>query len=135
MKILITGDREWDNEDAIIDAYEDACLNWHTYPSDITLCHGNCRGADVQAGHIAEQLGMTVVPFQAHWQHTPNCPPKCKEVIGRAAGVIRNQKMLDDNSDITLALVFHSNLEESKGTADMVRRLKKAGIPYKHIVK
>lgn len=41
---------------------------------------------------------------------------------------IRNQKMLDDNPDIDIVIAFHSDLENSRGTKDMVNRARKKGI-------
>jgi hypothetical protein len=47
---------------------------------------------------------------------------------GNAAGLVRNQQMLDDGKP-DLAVAFPGG----KGTADMVRRARKAGIPIKII--
>jgi len=121
MKILVTGDREWNNAATIIDAFEKVCADFEIEPTEMILIHGNARGADKMAGQIGEELGMKVRKYPANWSR-----------YGTAAGPIRNQEMLDDNSDITLALAFHPNLEESKGTRDMIIRLKKAGIEYRH---
>jgi hypothetical protein len=49
---------------------------------------------------------------------------------GKRAGAMRNQQMLDEHPDIEQALAFHPNLKESKGTKDMVARLKRKRIPY-----
>jgi len=57
------------------------------------------------------------MPFPAHWDE-----------YGRAAGPIRNRQMLDKGwADAVVA--FHLNLDESKGTADMVREARKRGLP------
>jgi hypothetical protein len=65
---------------------------------------------------VAEELGIPVLSFPADWAR-----------FGRAAGPIRNQRMLDEGKP-TLVLAFHNNIVESKGTKDMVKRARKAGI-------
>jgi len=121
MKILVTGDRNWDDLVAIAFALEGLLEEFDIHPQDITLIHGAARGADTIAGLVGDELGMDVRPYPAKWSY-----------YGKAAGPIRNQEMLDENPDIELALVFHSNLDESKGTRDMINRLEKAGIGYRH---
>jgi hypothetical protein len=68
---------------------------------------------------VASQLGFTVLPFPADWN-----------THGKAAGPIRNRQMLKEGKpDVVLA--FHEDLGRSKGTADMVRAAKAAGIAVK----
>lgn len=132
MKILVTGDREWINLESIANALVDVLEEYNIDPTKCILIHGNARGADKLAGICGESLKMDVRSYPAHWGHTKDCPEGCREMCGRPAGVIRNQKMLDDNPDIDLALAFHPDLEgKSKGTGDMVRRLEKAGKPVR----
>lgn len=121
MKILVTGDREWDNFEAILDALISVLDDYKLVPSEIIVIHGDCRGADKMAAYVSEEMGITPIPYPAKWSQ-----------YGKAAGAIRNKEMLKDNPEIELALVFHSNLNESKGTRDMVGLLKKAGIEYRH---
>ena len=110
MKILISGSRVYANRHKIHNVLS-------VLPFDTVIIHGDCRGADKLSGSVATELGMTVDSYPADWNQ-----------YGRAAGPIRNQKMLDNN-DIEKAIIFHENLQESKGTKDMVSRLKKKGIP------
>lgn len=42
---------------------------------------------------------------------------------------MRNMKMLVDHPDIERALFFHANIKESKGTADMLSRVKRKRPP------
>jgi hypothetical protein len=65
-------------------------------------------------------MGLPVESFPADW-----------EQYGRAAGPIRNQQMLEAKPDRVFA--FHEDLEHSKGTGDMVRRARKAGVPVEVI--
>lgn len=111
MKVLCCGDRAWSNDLCIYDALR--------YLGDGTVVvHGACRGADRLCGRVAESLGYGVVSVPADW-----------DTHGKAAGIIRNQKMLTDHPDIAFWFAFHNNLSESRGTADMVARLTKRGIP------
>ncbi len=132
MKIVVTGDRHWDNAESVVDAFEQMVNDYDVIPTDVILIHGAARGLDSQAAEIGELLGMDVRPYPPHWSHTDECPAECKQMVGRPAGVIRNQKMLDDNTDIEVALSFHPDLSKSKGTGDMCRRVDKAGIKRWH---
>ena len=128
MKILVTGDRNWTSYDSVVNAFESVCIEFKVEPSEIILIHGAARGADTIAAICGDFLGMDVKPYPAHWRHDMDCPKNCREVVGRAAGPIRNKKMLTDNPDIDLALAFHSNLKESKGTRGMMTLAAKARI-------
>jgi len=79
-------------------------------PIDLIL-HGNAPGADALADNWACGNGIDRVIFPATW------------ALGRKAGPLRNQRMIDiGKPDLCVAL------PGGKGTADMVRRCKKAGI-------
>ena len=81
------------------------------------VIHGAARGADTIAADLAKGMGMKVLPFPAKWDR-----------YGRAAGPIRNRQMLwEGHPDVVHA--FHTDLEASNGTADMVKQAEKAGIP------
>lgn len=78
----------------------------------VTVIHGGARGADELAGKWAATLGLDAEVYPADWQQH-----------GRAAGPIRNQRMLDEGRpDLVVAFPGGS------GTADMVRRAKAAGV-------
>ena len=87
------------------------------YPNGIIVIHGDCRGADKMAGVVAEKLGMEVIPFPAKW-----------EKHGRSAGPIRNQQMLDEGKPDKV-IAFHQDIDNSKGTKNMIKIAEKAGIP------
>ncbi len=136
MKILVTGDRNWTNTESIANAIVDVLEAHNLNPVNCTLIHGDAKGADSIADAYGDLLGMDVKPYPAHWRHTEDCPDGCREMVGKPAGVIRNQKMLNEHPDIDIALAFHPNLESgSKGTKDMVKRLEKAGIFVRKIDK
>jgi hypothetical protein len=115
-KILITGDRNWSDVQSIVEALK-------VYRPGTILVHGACKGADNTCAVVAETLGFIVRGYPADWSKH-----------GRAAGPIRNQLMIDtenrQDEPLDECLVFHDNLESSKGTADMVRRVIVACIPY-----
>lgn len=109
MRVLFFGDREWDEPLKVFEELQ------RYDPGLDTIVHGAARGADYQAGYLAEAMGFEVEEHPADWVR-----------YGRSAGVMRNQEMLD--SGIDEAVGFHHDIESSKGTADMKRRLDKAGV-------
>jgi hypothetical protein len=116
MKVLVTGDRRWVDVERVVEELQ-------KLPSGTIVVHGACRGADVTCAAVAEALGFEVRPYPADWVRYP-----------RAAGPIRNQQMLDAENKpgepIDLCLAFHNDIENSSGTSDMVRRVKKADIVW-----
>lgn len=114
MKLLITGSRDWKEKRTIRNVLSD-------FPAGTVLVHGDCRGADRIAGSIGKQLGFDVRPYPANWQ-----------AYGNAAGPIRNQEMLDkeniDGDKIHICIAFHDDLEQSKGTKDMLEKASNAGV-------
>ena len=77
-----------------------------------TVIHGGARGADEYAGRWARVNGFKEEAFPADWK-----------THGKAAGPIRNQQMIDEGKP-DLVIAFPGG----RGTADMVRRARKAGI-------
>lgn len=108
MKLLVSGDREWDDEETV------RTVLLKLKPK--ILVHGDCRGLDRQAGKIAQSLGIEVRKYPANWK-----------LHRKAAGPIRNQEMLDKESPDMLA-AFHNNFSNSRGTRDMWNRVGKAHI-------
>lgn len=101
-RILVTGSREWDDENII----HEALLEWGS-PPDITLVSGGARGADRIAEKLALKMGWKVEVHPAKW-----------EDFGNQAGYIRNAEMVKLGADLCLA--FRKNLSKGTGsTADM----------------
>lgn len=75
------------------------------------IVQGLARGADSLAAEWARVRKVPCVGFAANWNE-----------YGKAAGAIRNQQMLDYGVDGVLAF------PGGRGTADMVRRAKAAGV-------
>jgi hypothetical protein len=76
-----------------------------------TVIHGGAPGADTLAGKWAEDRSKACRVEFPDWS------------LGRKAGPIRNQKMLDDYSP-EIVVAFPGG----RGTADMIRRAKAKGI-------
>lgn len=84
-------------------------------PGDVVI-HGGARGADSIADGAARRSGLTVEVYRADWPRE-----------GKAAGPIRNQRMLTEGRpDRVIAFRMPG---ESRGTDDMVRRARAAGVP------
>jgi len=114
MKVLICGGRNWMDLSSVV--YVLAAFE----KENPIIIHGDCRGADRIAGDIAKRLDYEVRVYPAEW-----------DKYGRGAGFIRNQQMLDvENPD--MVIVFHNDLENSKGSKDMMRRAEKEGIIILH---
>lgn len=114
-RILITGDREWTNIERVY-------TRLSTFkPDEVIIVHGNCRGADIIAKCCAIELGMEQESHPANWRR-----------YKKGAGPIRNQEMLDCHPEnpIEHCIAFHEHIETSTGTADMLARVKKAGISW-----
>lgn len=109
MRILICGSRDWFDFDLIKSKLSNC-------PPDTVVIHGGCRGADSIAGDVAVELGFEVRCFPADWK-----------AHGRAAGPVRNQRMLEEGKPDRV-IAFHDDIKSSRGTIDMIRRAEKVGV-------
>lgn len=116
LRVLVCGDRNWTDAAKIMLVLKRIVLEAGA-TRRVVVVEGEARGADRLGAAAARALGLEVDPFPAKWDQ-----------YGRAAGPIRNQEMLD--SGLEYAVACHADISTSKGTADMVRRLEKAEIPY-----
>lgn len=124
-RVLVTGSRHWEDEwiCSILCSgiWVHERMPFHVY-------HGGAEGADKI---YAEEFSRGYDPelhkvheFKADW-----------DKHGRAAGPERNERMLRaflsdlQDGEVYFALAFSDDLSSSKGTADMVNRLKKASVP------
>lgn len=126
MRVLVCGSRDWDDKEAVWTALDGLAANFSCHKMDerrFVVIAGGAKGADSWA---------------EAWVPTGTCacacPPELEthkpdwDAFGKAAGPIRNQKMLDEGApDVVLA--FTDNLGASRGTKDMVVRAHKAGVP------
>lgn len=126
MRILVCGDRNWDDKEIIWDFLDGLTgAGWCLKPPPSTIIQGGAKGADEYARTYREQRAVacnpdylpTVETFYPLWAE-----------FGKAAGPMRNQDMLEKGKpDVVLA--FHDNIHQSKGTKDMVDRAVAAGVP------
>ena len=126
MRILVTGSRNLTDYNKVVMAISAALETLYANkPEDkkIVIVHGGAKGADTLAGDFVSQaraylknLGYTIKEeiHKADWDN-----------VGKYAGPIRNQRMVDSGADICVAFPE----KESKGTKDCIRRAERAGIP------
>ena len=127
MRVLVCGGRDFDNYVFVRDTLYALCDEFGLwYPEDeygntlptVEIIHGGCpSGADKCADEFAIVNWCKFQEFKADW-----------DKHGRAAGPIRNQKMLEEGRP-DLVLAFRGG----RGTADMNRRAEKAGIEVRKI--
>ena len=116
MRVLISGDRNWDDPKPIAYIMQEIVTS---YIGEVTFVHGLARGADTMCDVIAKLYNYNVEGYPADWTKH-----------GKAAGPIRNQEMLDtiDPESEDMVIGFHKDIENSKGTKDMLKRSKKKGV-------
>lgn len=106
MRILVCGGRDYDNY-----ARVQYVLGRNVNLDNDTIVEGGARGADRLARTFAINYGVDFETYPADW-----------ETHGKAAGILRNQAMLDTGIDFVIAF------PGGRGTADMIRRAEKAGV-------
>ena len=108
-RVLVCGGRAYEDRQRVFEILA------QRQPS--VVIQGCARGADSFAGEWADLNGVEHLRFPADWDN-----------LGRAAGPIRNQQMLDEGRP-DLVIAFPG----SKGTRDMMRRAVLAGVPVEMI--
>ena len=109
MRVLVCGGRDYNDAQKV---YEVLCSL-----SPSTIIHGHAAGADDLADSWAKANHVRVMPFSADWG-----------VFGKSAGPIRNKQMLEEGKpDIVVAF------PGGKGTANMVKLAREAGIPVHEV--
>ncbi len=108
MRVLVCGGRDFTDRAAVFAALDRLARERGV----ALLIHGAARGADTLAGDWAASRGVFTHAFPADWQRD-----------GRAAGPIRNQRMLVEGKPDGV-VAFPGGI----GTADMIRRATAAGI-------
>lgn len=89
----------------------------NTLPAGVTIIHGAAQGADRLADDWAVVNWCSVEQYPADWDR-----------YKKSAGFIRNQEMLEKGRP-DLVIAFPGG----RGTADMVRRARKAGVPVTEV--
>lgn len=112
-RVLVCGGRDYDDIPLLWEVLDAA----HAANPIVALVSGMARGADSIAIMWAYNRGVLVAPFPADWRRD-----------GKAAGPIRNQRMLDEGKP-HLVIAFPGG----RGTEDMVKRAEKAGVPVARV--
>lgn len=111
MRVIVCGGRDFDNQQLVNETLD----RIHAERPIKHLWHGNARGADTCAHYWCYRPGKNK-PVPCH------AVPADWKKHGKAAGPKRNQAMLGQGIDLVVAF------PGGRGTADMVRRAKKAGV-------
>jgi hypothetical protein len=113
MTVLVCGGRDYDDADQLYFFLDQL----HAERPITKIVHGAATGADT----LGAMWGLVNHVFSAGY------PANWKQ-YGKAAGMIRNQEMLAaEKIDLVVAC------PGGRGTADMVRRATKAGIPVRRV--
>jgi hypothetical protein len=113
MKVLVCGGRDYTDFDKLEDVLN---LIWRA-DGEFTIISGAAKGADTLAIQYAKKYNNPLKTYPANW-----------DLHGKAAGIIRNQQMLDhEHPDLVVAF------PGGRGTADMMRRARAAGVAVREI--
>lgn len=108
MLILVCGGRNYSDKEFLFRSL-DHCKKWW---NPDCLIHGGAKGADTLAGQWADSRNIDKIIIPADWT-----------AHGRAAGMIRNKKMLTFKPSVTIAF------NGGAGTENMITLSRQAGIP------
>lgn len=119
MKVLICGSRHFYDWRLL----EDILYNFNKDEANDTgitsIVQGGASGADSLARQYARYNSILCETFEAEW-----------DKYGKVAGPIRNQRMLDESRP-DYCIAFRA--PGSRGTADMIKKCEKSGVPVKII--
>ncbi len=110
-RILVCGGRDWDNRtltDGVLDGFRE---QYHEKDQPIVIVEGGAQGADTLAKEYAVKHNIPCEEFAAEWKK-----------YGRAAGPVRNSKMLKSGIDVVIAF------PGGRGTHDTIGKAEKMGI-------
>ena len=108
--VLVCGGRSYADRDRVFAELDRLNLS--------AIVHGGAKGADQLATDYAIARNLPTYVHHAQWWR-----------YGAGAGPIRNQDMIDSHPDLDLVLAFPGG----RGTADMVRRARRASVEVKEI--
>lgn len=110
-RVIVCGGRDYADRDRVREILDEHVGQAESVVWPV-LVHGGASGADHLADDWAMGRDVLIEEHKADW-----------DVHGRAAGPIRNQEMADAGASLCIAF------PGGKGTADMKRRARAAGIP------
>lgn len=116
MRVLVTGSRDWHHPAKVHYEIEEQWLNSR---GDFVVIHGDARGVDRMAAQWVEvrhnRPGIRAEFYPAEW-----------EKYGKAAGPIRNRRMVDEGKpDLCLAFIYN----DSRGASGCVSYARSQGVP------
>ena len=114
-RLLVTGSRDWSDVEVIATELQFIAKKYN----NVVLVSGHAIGADRIAEEIAVGLGWVVEIHEPDWK-----------LHGQSAGFKRNTTMLD--TDVQAVLAFHK--DNSKGTADTIKKAKERKVPTRVLV-
>jgi len=114
-RLLVTGSRDWSDVEVIATELQFVAKKYN----NVVLVSGHAIGADRIAEEIAVCLGWVVEIHEPDWK-----------LHGQSAGFKRNTAMLD--TDVQAVLAFHK--DNSKGTADTIKKAKERKVPTRELV-
>jgi hypothetical protein len=114
-RLLVTGSRDWSDVEVIATELQFVAKKY----KNVVLVSGHAIGADKIAESVAEKLGWVVEIHEPDWT-----------LHGKSAGFKRNTTMLE--TDVQAVLAFHK--DNSKGTADTIKKAKERKIPTRVLV-
>lgn len=106
MRVLVCGSRSFNNYELLEKVLNDYNIS--------IIIEGEARGADTLARIFGERHRIPVLPFPAEW-----------DKHGKAAGPIRNTRMLNEGKP-DFVIAFRGT--NSRGTQNMIDQARKAGI-------
>ena len=116
-RVLITGSRDWCDENRIAGAllYE---VSRRPASDRIIVIHGAARGADSLAARVAVHYGWQVEAHPADWAR-----------FGKSAGFRRNAEMVARGADVCLAFIK----DNSRGASHTAAIAENAGITVRRL--
>lgn len=117
MRVLVCGGRDYADRGVVAGALSPYRPSSVLDATETILILGGAPGADTLAEEWADVWGVRKRVFLADWNKH-----------GRAAGPLRNQRMLDEGKP-NLVVAFPGG----RGTADMCARAEAAGVPVRRI--
>lgn len=113
-RLMITGSRTWDDKEVIVHELLFIAKKY----KNVVLVSGHAIGADRLAEEVAVGLGWVVEIHEPDWK------------VGKSAGYKRNTTMLE--TGVQAVLAFHK--DESRGTADAIKKAKDRNIPTRVLI-